>query len=81
MDVIITTEDNTIVIDNDTSNTVVTDTDVTYTIVSPAEQGPSGTVTLDYITSELLSADTGNNLKIGTDGKIVSSPVLSSTNW
>lgn len=81
MDVIVTTEDNTIVIDNDISSNVVTETEVVYTIISAAEQGPSGTVTLDYITSSLVSTDVGNNLKIGTDGKILSFPVLSSTNW
>jgi len=81
-DIVVTTEEDTIVVsDDDTQDTIITETDVTYTIISPAEQGPTGTVTLAYITNELISADTNNSLTVGTDGKLLSSPVLASSQW
>ncbi len=82
MQVIVTTEEDTIVVsDTDSENTIITETEVTYTITSPAEQGPTGTVTLTYITNELISTDTSNGLTVGTDGKLLSSPVLASSQW
>lgn len=82
MQVIVTTEEDTIVVSGtDSENTIITETEVTYTITSPAEQGPTGTVTLAYITNELISTDTNNGLTVGTDGKLLSSPVLASSQW
>jgi hypothetical protein len=81
-DVVVATEEHTIVIKEGTEESrVVVQEDTTYTIISPAEQGPPGTVSLDNIASQLVSADSGNNLTIGTDGKLFSLPQLSSTNW
>lgn len=81
-DVIVVTEEDTIVVsDSNSENTIVTETETTYSIYTEAEQGPTGTVSLNYITSELISEDSNNNLTVGTDGKLLSVPTLASSQW
>lgn len=82
MDTIIQVGDsNTIIVDNDQLTTINTSSTITYTIISsPDQQMQSGT-TNNFTAAGLINSDIGNNLTIGSDGRLMQLPKLASTNW